>query len=88
MADFYSRQSNIVVSHVSERESNQCRGTGHDGKRHHKAEPIFHESYNPVQAAVVRQKPSQPANSEYGAVGTWASIVFSSATIFGLRNQT
>jgi hypothetical protein len=36
----------------------------------------------------VARKDNYPANSEYGVVGTWASIDFSSAMILGFRSQT
>jgi hypothetical protein len=55
MADFYSRQS-----YITERESNQCRRTGHDGKRNHQAEPVFHQSRNPACAVAGRQSRVNP----------------------------
>jgi hypothetical protein len=89
MTDRYSREPNIVVSDISKREGSQRRGTCYDGKHGHQDEPAFQALSFPLfRQPTVGQSRGYSANSEYGVVGTWASMAFSSATIFGLRSQT
>ena len=88
MTDLQPSQPDVVVSYISQQECNQHRRSGYNGKRNHNAEPVHIAIIPCSEQLMIGQNRSYSATSEYADVGTWASIAFSSARIFGLRSQT
>jgi hypothetical protein len=88
MTDLQPSQPDVVVSYISQQKCNQRRRPGYHGKHNHNAEPVHNVVIPCSGQLMIGQGRSYSASSEYGDVGTWASIAFSSARIFGLRSQT
>ena len=88
MTDCRSREPDVIVGHVSEHHGNERRGTGQGCKPDQQAEANFHQPGISGPYISAPNSRCYSASSEYGVVGTWASIAFSSAMIFGLRSQT
>ncbi len=88
MADLQPSQPEIMVTHISQQECHQRRRPGYNGQHNHNAEPTHNVVVPCFERLTIGQSRGYSASSEYGDVGTWASIAFSSARIFGLRSQT
>jgi|HubBroStandDraft_6_1064221.scaffolds.fasta_scaffold1517517_2 hypothetical protein len=88
MTDCRSREPDVIVGDMSEHHRNERRGSGQGCKPDQEAEAYSHQLGISSADLSAPNTCCYSASSEYGVVGTWASIAFSSAMIFGLRSQT